>query len=60
MYRGTSWVLETDYPLGQKMEMAGGVWQREEEEEGSICSELSTAVQTWASDHWRLRKQFRR
>lgn len=31
LYRGTSWVLESDYPLGQKLEMAGGVWQREEE-----------------------------
>lgn len=29
-----SWSLESDYPLGQKLEMAGGVWQREEEGEG--------------------------
>lgn len=41
LYRVTSWVLESDYPLGQKLEMAGGVWQREEEGEGSICFELS-------------------
>lgn len=41
LYRGISWVLETDYPLEQKLEMAGGVWEREEVGEGSICSELS-------------------
>lgn len=58
LLRGASWTLETDCPLGQKLGVAGGGRQREEEGDGSMCSELSAGSRHRRLCMWHSRRQF--